>query len=171
MISMFTEERRKARCTCGATCGLFFKVSRWWCGDCLWAEIKRLQAERDGFETARNRFCGAVNEIARLVFDPPYMDCYAPDAVVRKMQAEVERLQGIASSDVLLEKLADLEHERWSGWMRWMFDNWSEENVARWKRQMVTSYADLPEHSKESDRKEARKTMAVFREAAEAKEA
>ncbi len=42
----FTEERREARCTCGATCGLFFKADRWWCGDCLWAEVERLREER-----------------------------------------------------------------------------------------------------------------------------
>ena len=64
----------------------------------------------------------------------------------------------------LLEALAELEHERWSHWMRWMFDNWTDENVSRWKRQMETSYDFLSEHEKESDRKEARKTMAVLME-------
>ena len=61
----------------------------------------------------------------------------------------------------LIELLAAQEHERWSSWMRYMFDNWTEENIKRWKYQMVTPYAELPEHSKESDRKEARKTMEI----------
>lgn len=67
----------------------------------------------------------------------------------------------------LLEVLADQEHERWSGWMRWMFENWTDENIERWKKQMVTPYRDLPEHSKESDRKEARKTIEAIRSFAE----
>jgi hypothetical protein len=63
----------------------------------------------------------------------------------------------------LIEILADIEHERWSGWMRWMFDNWTEENIARWKTQMVTPCRDLPEYSKESDRKEVRKTLEAIK--------
>ena len=83
-------------------------------------------------------------------------------------KAEIEQLQYekcVVDSDVLLERLAALEHERWSHWMRWMFANWTEENIARWKWQMETPYAQLPEHSKDSDRKEARNTLAVFRKA------
>ncbi len=66
------------------------------------------------------------------------------------------------NNEKLLEALANLEHERWSHWMRWLFDHWTEDNIARWKQQMQTPYADLPEHSKESDRKEARKTLALL---------
>lgn len=62
----------------------------------------------------------------------------------------------------LLERLADLEHDRWSRWMVYMFDNFTAVNVKRWKKQMITPYAGLPEHSKESDRKEARRTMEVL---------
>ena len=63
--------------------------------------------------------------------------------------------------DKLIEELADQEHERWSGWMRYLFDHFTDENFSRWKQQMITPYAELPEHSKESDRKEARKTMEI----------
>lgn len=34
----------------------------------------------------RNRFCAAVNEIAQLVFDEPYKDCYDPDATIRRVR-------------------------------------------------------------------------------------
>ena len=64
-------------------------------------------------------------------------------------------------TDSIVERLAALEHARWSRWMQWMLDNWTDENIARWKQQMVTDYADLPEHSKESDRKEARAALTV----------
>jgi hypothetical protein len=63
----------------------------------------------------------------------------------------------------LREQLADLEHDRWSRWMRHMFANATDENFARWARQMETPYADLSEAEKDSDRKEADNTLEVLR--------
>jgi len=65
-----------------------------------------------------------------------------------------------------LEQLANLEHDSWSHWMKYLFSI-SKENedgsvtipkdkVSRWKKQMKTKYEDLSEKEKESDRKEAR---------------
>lgn len=75
----------------------------------------------------------------------------------------------------VVEALAALEHERWSGWMRYLFskcfsvERQSEPHYAiiasyaeRWERQMNTPYADLSEQEKESDRVEARKTLAAL---------
>lgn len=72
----------------------------------------------------------------------------------------------------LRERLADLEHERWSSWMRWMFTTgtfnadgtWTMPAalVERWQRQMNTPYAELSEREKDSDRKEVDKTLAVM---------
>lgn len=69
-----------------------------------------------------------------------------------------------------VEELAALEHERWSGWMIYLaskcepgangtlvIPKWA---VDRWSRQAGTTYAELSEEEKESDRKEARKTLA-----------
>lgn len=71
------------------------------------------------------------------------------------------------------EKLAEYAHGAWSGWMRYLFeksiknDNGTvtipEWAVARWQRQMNTSYAQLPEDEKESDRVEADEMLAIFR--------
>ena len=36
----------------------------------------------------------------------------------------------------------DTEHERWARWMRYM--NWTDENVARLKQQMVTRDSGKP---------------------------
>ena len=63
----------------------------------------------------------------------------------------------------LMETLADIEHERWSSWMRYMFDNWTCDNVIRWVGQMNAPYSELPEYSKESDRKEVRKTISAIK--------
>jgi hypothetical protein len=79
------------------------------------------------------------------------------------------------SKDELREALAAYAHEAWSGWMRYMFGKcerahgYDHEAVAipkwaveRWTRQMNTSYADLPEEEKESDRKEADKILDII---------
>lgn len=77
-------------------------------------------------------------------------------------------------TDEQLERVAALCHEQWSGWIEYQFDRaehgvfgdlvipkWA---VTRWTRQMDTEYEDLPENEKKSDRKEARKFVALFAE-------
>ena len=56
-----------------------------------------------------------------------------------------------ASRRELLEVLADLEHRQWAHWTRYMLDNYTPENVERWRRQLQTDYADLTEREKDSD--------------------
>ena len=51
----------------------------------------------------------------------------------------------------LLEILADLEHRQWAHWTRYMLDNYTLENVERWRRQLQTEYKDLSEPEKDSD--------------------
>lgn len=70
------------------------------------------------------------------------------------------------------ESLAAYAHEAWAGWMEYLFSRSQKsadgsvtippDLVARWERQMATTYADLPEGEKESDRAEAIKIMRVF---------
>lgn len=64
----------------------------------------------------------------------------------------------------LVEALADKEHASWSRWMNYLFSRCERGphgemvihpgDVAHWQRQAQTSYADLSEGEKESDRKE-----------------
>ena len=72
----------------------------------------------------------------------------------------------------LEEQLADAQHDIWSHWMRWFFDNDTPQNRERWKRQMVTPYAELSESERESDRRVVRQFLgfvaAALREAADA---
>lgn len=85
-----------------------------------------------------------------------------------------ESLSDLAVSDrreVIREALADYAHEAWSGWMKYLFSKSIEhaggavlipaDLVARWRRQMDTPYADLPENEKRSDRREADKILTV----------
>ncbi len=67
------------------------------------------------------------------------------------------------------ERLADLEHDRWSRWMLYMISLGTHKNngtwvmpeacVKLWLRKAHTTYADLTEQEKESDRKEADLTI------------
>ncbi len=68
-----------------------------------------------------------------------------------------------------VEVLADVEHDRWAGWQKWVHDL-SKRNadgsitipaklVERWDRQISTEYAGLSDDEKESDRKEARTSL------------
>lgn len=75
-----------------------------------------------------------------------------------------------AAADVR-EALAAYAHEAWSGWMIYLFSRTTVEHngdirithadYERWRRQMTTAYADLPESEKESDRAEADKMLAI----------
>jgi hypothetical protein len=70
------------------------------------------------------------------------------------------------------EKLADLCHRQWSGWMEYLFSKCSSNPdnsltipvwaVVRWTRQMATEYEQLFEDEKESDRKEADRFISLL---------
>lgn len=72
----------------------------------------------------------------------------------------------------LREALANLAHEQWSGWMRYLFakgvfnsdGTWTMPKwaVDRWQRQADTSFESLSESEQDSDRKEADKFIKVF---------
>lgn len=88
--------------------------------------------------------------------------------VVGQLIEELRRLYAVLDSPELMEILADIEHERWSGWERYRESVACEEREAHWKRLRETPYAELPEHSKESDRVEVRKTLRAISDAIEA---
>ncbi len=70
------------------------------------------------------------------------------------------------------EKLADLAHEVWAHWMRYLFSvsiknedgsvTIPADKASRWQRQMVTTYSELSEKEKASDREQADKYLAVI---------
>ena len=69
----------------------------------------------------------------------------------------------------LREKLADMQHEIWSHWMRYLFSCGEEQyngtfllpgdKVERWKQQMNKPYSELTEKERESDREQADKIL------------
>lgn len=68
----------------------------------------------------------------------------------------------ISNESPLLEKLADLEHEQWIHWTRYMLENLTEENIKRWGGLLNIPYGELTEEQKESDRVWARKVIAIL---------
>jgi len=71
-----------------------------------------------------------------------------------------------------IEVLAAYAHDAWAGWMRYLFSHGTQQadgtfildaaKVERWRRQMITPYADLSEAEKASDRKEAKAILAIL---------
>lgn len=72
----------------------------------------------------------------------------------------------------LTEKLAEYSHNSWSGWMEYMMGLSffamhgsiiiPPSLVKRWQRQMNTTYENLSEEEKESDRREAIKILNII---------
>lgn len=78
-------------------------------------------------------------------------------------------------SDELREQLADIQHAIWAHWMGYMFGcgefrkdgTWvmPAEKLERWWRQKETSYSELSDKERESDRHQADKILAVVQPA------
>ena len=72
----------------------------------------------------------------------------------------------------LVETLADIEHERWSHWQRYMHGKCEKQGdgslriprelALRWERQSKTPYSELGESERESDREQVRLYLPVI---------
>jgi len=79
---------------------------------------------------------------------------------------------GDALAEVMLEPLADLMHQIWTHWMKYLYSKLEEDDLGmviswpdynHWKQQMETDYSDLLELEKDSDREQAKKIIIVLR--------
>ena len=71
-----------------------------------------------------------------------------------------------------VEKGADMEHERWSSWQKYLHSLFPKnedgsititpERVKHWERQIATKYSELSEKEKEYDRVEVRKYLPLL---------
>lgn len=79
----------------------------------------------------------------------------------------------MAALDELLEALASIEHDRWSHWQRYVHSKCIPQGdggdllipgdlVRRWEKQIATSYSELTEEEKESDREQVRKYLPLI---------
>jgi hypothetical protein len=77
--------------------------------------------------------------------------------------------------DGLMERLANVEHERWAHWQRYMHGKGTmqpdgsllipSDLVKRWEQQLSTPYHELSENEKESDREQVRKYLPIIGDA------
>lgn len=75
----------------------------------------------------------------------------------------------------LTEILADVEHERWSHWQRYLHSKCERASdgslvipvnlVKQWESQMNTPYSELSESEKESDREQVRLYLPIIADA------
>jgi len=115
--------------------------------------------------------------------DPGIGECYVLGGEMYFVAKKTDEWIQVLHEPDDIEGLAAAEHESWSGWVKYerrrigqdiaqLEISISERNCAnrlifglpcmeRWRRQMNTSYEDLPEGEKESDRIEARKKLAL----------
>jgi len=63
----------------------------------------------------------------------------------------------------LYNELAELEHQQWAHWTKYMLDNLTPENIDRWKKQIETPYVELSEKEKESDREWTENVLTIVR--------
>lgn len=73
----------------------------------------------------------------------------------------------------MIEKLAALQHEIWSHWMKYLFEVSTHnidgtvtipaDKVARWKRQMNTKYENLSSEEQESDKEQSIKVINLIK--------
>ena len=88
------------------------------------------------------------------------------------LQVEDPVLFGVEDPVLLRDDLAEYAHVAWAGWMKYLFSKCfinrqgdcviPRDAYKRWYRQMETSYDDLPENEKGSDREEADRMIDIF---------
>lgn len=93
--------------------------------------------------------------------DLVYQRRQCPECYTKEM-SEVSRREIADVGKPILEKLANLEHQQWAHWTKYMLDNLTPDNIKRWRDQIVTPYSQLSEKEKETDREWARKVVKII---------
>jgi hypothetical protein len=103
----------------------------------------------------------------------PHVDLWIRE---ERRQADERLREVVATVEGLMEKLAEIEHTRWSKWQDYFFSKCEMHNLEdgyitmrlqadlyeRWRRQIETDYKDLSETEKESDRREVRSYLPLI---------
>lgn len=78
--------------------------------------------------------------------------------------ASTDPIREVLESEPVVERLAEIEHERWAHWQRYVHDHCERRKdgslvipaklAARWTAQIETPYSELSEQEKDSDREQ-----------------
>lgn len=84
-------------------------------------------------------------------------------------------VRDVLQSDLILERLAEIEHERWAHWQMYVHAQCERREdgsmvipaalADRWQRQIDTSYGALSEEEKASDREQVQRYLPAIIEA------
>lgn len=106
--------------------------------------------------------------IGRMV-QRDYQDAEVVCAKRESRLATLDELQNLFREKGFIEKLADLEHDRWSRWELYRkritdrdLNKFNQSVIEGWERKSNQTYSELTEAERESDRVEARKTLALL---------
>ncbi len=69
------------------------------------------------------------------------------------------------TAEPLMEKLASIEHDRWSRWHHYAKAHWEPDRIQRWDELALRLYEELSEEIKEKDREEVRKYWPLIEQA------
>ena len=106
------------------------------------------------------------------------LDC-GRHAIQLALKRERERVGKVI--DDLKEQLADIEHQRWADWQKYLHSKMSsvihpevnnyegkflsDEDFEHWERQIATDYKDLSEKEKDSDREQVDRYLPLIKQA------
>jgi hypothetical protein len=85
-----------------------------------------------------------------------------------------EENKRIEIKEEIIEKLADIEHQRWIDWQKYLhskcrrnspnFMYFPIEDFDRWERQIATPYSELTEKEKDSDRHQVERYLPIIKQ-------
>ena len=135
--------------------------------------VERIAKDEEAIKTPGNCCRGDAQgheELMRQAMEDEYL---GEDIKAKSVNESMRPAIQMEIEDMMVETLADLEHDRWSHWQEHLH-SLCEKNpdgsltipakkVERWERQINTKYKDLSEKEKDSDRDEARKTVEAIK--------
>lgn len=137
----------------------------------LYDRISELQQELDKYKKENTILFNTIKENVTLIKDE-YGDYQEVSFDIKKILLELDKYKAKEKelrSDNLIELLANIEHERWAGWQKYLHSlciinkdgslTISKDRVEWWNKEIETSYYNLDEKIKEYDRVEVRKSL------------
>lgn len=123
-----------------------------------------------GLEFAQKHVSQFPNGIIKWFVSNDLMKQYSEHMLKQERERIVGDIKG------LIEILADIEHDRWAKWQKYMHSKMNVQETAehntviffpnelfkRWSRQINTPYSKLSEDEKESDRNQVRPYMEII---------